>query len=64
MRDAHEYNLHNREIKKITLSIGTFFYDYSNESMKEILKHADENMYKAKEAGRDCAFLDEILKVV
>lgn len=49
---THPFNLKNHELH-ITSSIGISIFPLKNESMEDIIKHADTAMYNAKESGRN-----------
>lgn len=59
---SHPYRLMDREYTS-TPSIGISLYRGNEETMDDLLKHADAAMYKAKESGRNCVcFFDPVLQ--
>lgn len=64
MINIHQIRCDSVEIKNISLSIGAAYLNDSPDlTAIEVLGIADKNMYKAKEYGRDCAFLDKIISL-
>ena len=41
-------------MREITISIGIAFWPYDAEDVSEVLKLADNKLYEAKHAGRNC----------
>ena len=51
--EDYSYELKNKKIVKVTVSLGFFEFDKPNNSFYEGIKKADKALYKAKEYGRN-----------
>ena len=56
---AHEVNINGNRLKT-TASIGVTFYPENNCSPDQLLRSADQAMYKAKQLGKDCWHIFDI----
>ncbi len=65
IRDAIKHlSLHNRgqTLGTITVSAGIATYPAHGENSEDLIRAADEALYRAKKAGRDCIFVYEPLE--
>lgn len=53
------YDLEGRPIRQITASIGVAQFEPGDASYEEILRRADEALYRCKHAGRNCIFMNQ-----
>ncbi|HEY9842068.1 MAG TPA: GGDEF domain-containing protein, partial [Candidatus Obscuribacterales bacterium] len=53
------YDLEGRPIRQITASIGVAQYEPDDQNFEEIIRRADEALYRCKHAGRNCIFINQ-----
>lgn len=53
------YDLEGRPIRQITASIGVSQYEPDDNGFEDIIRRADEALYRCKHAGRNCIFIHQ-----
>lgn len=51
------YDLEGRSIRQITASIGVAQFGSEDQEYQEVIRRADEALYRCKESGRNCIYL-------